>query len=122
MTVTETLVEKLGEVQSWKSLKLPPEEIAFNNYGLQALRELENNEVPFFEKSKHLATNFTGFVRDLGLYGGSIFSPTTLEDAGFAYIENGVIRYTQKDESVLSEGKLHELVSWRDGDFRVDEE
>ncbi len=141
---------KQQKVRSWNDLALPSERPDYVNYGLQAIYDLGQDAVPFFKDSldvfhkdptvddhirgnrddsftehvlsEHEKPTFTGFVRHLlKLNPNDFYSITPIEEADFAYIENGQIRYTQKDKSKLGEGDQRVDVSWRDGNFRIDE-
>ena len=98
-------------IKSWKT-PLVTEKTLFRNWGQEALGILGREAVPFFDRGSHLSPGYTGFVRHVVLQN---------EKADFAYINRGVISFTQKDKSTLSDGILYYETSWKDGDFRVDE-
>ena len=122
MGVEQDLVSRLGEVRSWRSLALPEDRQHFRNFGMGAIHELGDDKVPPFSRVKDLTPPYTGFVGDLKVSDGSVMNPGYLEKADFAYLVDGQIAYTQKDKSDLLRGLQRVLVSWRDGNFRIDEE
>lgn len=104
------------EVVSWKTLRLPHKR--FINFGLEAMKEFGQEDAPFFDPS-HLEKCHDGFFRDVKISNppGSL----RIEEYDFVYIKNGQIIYTQKFNSHGYKECLEQLVSWRDANFRIDE-
>jgi len=118
-TNLDALLMRLRSVKSWSV----PEEVQFRNYAIGD--GLFTSGIPSFTRSEHCDKAYVGFVRQLIIYPPSLsigFDTSPTEDADFAYIENGVIRYTVKGRVVDFDSSTPVMVStFRDGNFYVEE-
>ncbi len=92
----------------------------FRDYWREA-SEYSENGVPGFDQKKHLATHFSGFVRNVEIMPEKIgeYSKPIFEADG-AYIQNGKIIWSIKN--LREGGGRNYIVKWYSGDFILEEE
>lgn len=114
----ERIQEKLKLVRNWDVF---PFDHSLGEFGLAALSTAESLAIPQFKQDKHLVPGYTGVVNNFEL---SRWETATdyhvIDKADYAFIENGVVRFTQNTKTVGDTCQLREVhVSLRDDAYNV---